>query len=174
MRVIQNKATRKLKNASPTQVLRSVPGKQLGIGNGCHGAKDRFRAGKKCSWVMEEMVRNSGAKPCKTERVLMGDERISPKKIRLLIESQGYRCALTGRPLTPDVATLDHIVPLARGGEHSISNLQVLHKDANVAKAALDQDDFIRLCRDVVAHADTGSEIGTRHPIPRCSGPVST
>ena len=70
-----------------------------------------------------------------------------------LLEHQGYRCALTDRRLTPEVASLDHIVPVRNGGEHRIENSQVLHKEVNRAKSTMSNEEFIRMCREVVRHA---------------------
>ena len=67
-----------------------------------------------------------------------------------LLEYQQYRCALTGRRLTPQTAALDHIVPVRFGGEHLIENTQVLHKDVNRAKGSLTSDEFIAMCHEVV------------------------
>ena len=69
-----------------------------------------------------------------------------------LLERQQYRCALTGRLLTPDTASLDHIVPVRCGGEHRVENTQVLHKDVNRAKTTMTNGEFIQLCREVVEH----------------------
>ena len=69
-----------------------------------------------------------------------------------LIEKQQYRCALSGRKLTPETASLDHVVPLSRGGKHDISNLQVLEHQVNTAKGTLTMDEFISLCEDVIRH----------------------
>lgn len=77
---------------------------------------------------------------------------INSANVLRLLEWQGYRCALTGRPLTPDTASLDHIVPVRDGGEHSIENAQVLHKDVNRAKSTLTHKQFVQLCREVVDH----------------------
>jgi len=70
-----------------------------------------------------------------------------------LLEWQCYRCALTNRPLTPDTASLDHIVPVRNGGKHCIDNVQVLHKEVNRAKSTMTNEEFILLCREVVEHA---------------------
>lgn len=67
-----------------------------------------------------------------------------------LLERQQYRCALSGRRLTPQTAALDHIVPIRNGGEHVMENAQVLDKQVNRAKGSLTTAEFIRLCRDVV------------------------
>lgn len=86
----------------------------------------------------EGMVRPHG--PVSTENVLR------------LLEYQQYRCALTGRELTPETAALDHIVPIRCGGQHLIENTQVLHKDVNRAKGSLTNEEFIRMCHEVVDH----------------------
>jgi 5-methylcytosine-specific restriction endonuclease McrA len=78
---------------------------------------------------------------------------VNVKSVLRLVEKQQFRCALTGRPLTPDQAALDHKVPVCRGGKHDIENAQVLHRDVNRAKGALTNEEFIQLCREVAEHA---------------------
>lgn len=77
---------------------------------------------------------------------------VTAKQILGLIEKQGYRCALSGRQLTPETASLDHIEPLSRGGTHDISNLQVVEYQVNTAKGTLTVAEFLQLCQDVVRH----------------------
>jgi 5-methylcytosine-specific restriction endonuclease McrA len=86
-----------------------------------------------------DLVKSSG--PVSTDNVLR------------LLEYQQHRCALTGRALTPETASLDHVIPIRCGGQHVIENTQVLHSDVNRAKGSLTNVAFIRLCREVVAHA---------------------
>ena len=74
---------------------------------------------------------------------------VSIETVLQLLEYQQYRCALTGRMLTPQTAALDHIVPIRLGGEHVIENTQVLHKDVNRAKGSLTSNEFIDMCREV-------------------------
>lgn len=78
---------------------------------------------------------------------------VTTSNVLRLLEWQQYRCALTGRPLLPDTASLDHITPVRRGGEHRIENTQVLHKEVNRAKATMTNEEFIQVCREVVEHA---------------------
>jgi len=77
-----------------------------------------------------------------------------------LLRRQAFRCALSGRPLTPESAALDHILPVSRGGKHSIENAQVLHKEVNRAKGTLTNEEFIQLCREVVEHVGRQEEQG--------------
>lgn len=83
---------------------------------------------------------------------LIGD--ISYHGVYALLARQEYRCALTGRHLRPEEASLDHVIPVSRHGPHRLENAQVLHKDVNRAKGARTNPEFIALCRDVVAWAD--------------------
>lgn len=53
----------------------------------------------------------------------------------------GWRCGICGRPISkkaryPDTqsVSLDHIIPLSRGGPHTYDNVQVAHWGCNVAK----------------------------------------
>lgn len=69
-----------------------------------------------------------------------------------LVERQGYRCALTDRELNPKTASLDHVIPTGKGGEHLITNTQVLHKAVNRAKGTMTNEEFVAMCREVVEH----------------------
>lgn len=69
-----------------------------------------------------------------------------------LWEKQGGVCALTGTTLVPGVnASLDHIVPKAKGGTNALDNLQWVCIPANQAKSDLSTEEFVDLCRRVVA-----------------------
>lgn len=77
-----------------------------------------------------------------------------------LLDAQDYRCALSGRVLEPANAAMDHVLPVSRGGRHSIENIQLLEKAVNRAKGTMTNDEFLAMCRDVVAWADNRS-VGT-------------
>lgn len=60
---------------------------------------------------------------------------------REIFERDGWICRLCGDPVLPFIkgkhprqATIDHIVPVSRGGEHVASNLQLAHLGCNSAK----------------------------------------
>lgn len=85
---------------------------------------------------------------------------ITPDDLRALWDAQDGRCGLTGRELVPEAGDangladdgpqLDHIVPIARGGTHDLSNLRWVCAAANRAKRDLLDDEFFALCRSVV------------------------
>lgn len=74
---------------------------------------------------------------------------VNRESVFQLLENQQYQCALTRRPLEPQTACIDHIVALSCGGEHRMSNIQILHRDVNRTKGTLSNDEFIAICREV-------------------------
>lgn len=82
----------------------------------------------------------------------IGARSITAAGLRELLVKQGYRCRLTGRDLLPEEAALDHVTPLNNGGVNDMSNVQILHCDVNQAKGTMTQEEFIEMCREVVAH----------------------
>ena len=55
---------------------------------------------------------------------------------RRVIERDGMVCQLCRLPVEPGDIHLDHIKPYSRGGETSVSNLQVTHSVCNMRKGA--------------------------------------
>jgi 5-methylcytosine-specific restriction endonuclease McrA len=80
------------------------------------------------------------------------ETRLSQKQILELLRCQDYRCALTGRLLTPETASLDHRVPLSRGGPNTMDNVIIVHRSVNRAKGTLLVEEFIAMCQEVVDH----------------------
>lgn len=66
------------------------------------------------------------------------DDAMPPKLCRLrIVERQGDKCALTGRPFTlKEKPQFDHITPLWLGGKNCESNLHAIHQDTHNAKTA--------------------------------------
>jgi hypothetical protein len=76
-------------------------------------------------------------------------QRATAAELKSIVEKQGYRCALTGRSLTPKNSELDHVVPRSKGGSNEACNLQWLHRQVNRAKGTMPQSDFIAMCQEV-------------------------
>jgi hypothetical protein len=61
--------------------------------------------------------------------------------IRYLMERDGRRCGLCHKPVRGKQGTMrgpsmDHIVPLSRGGRHELTNVHLTHLDCNLHKHA--------------------------------------
>ncbi len=64
-------------------------------------------------------------------------------------------CYLTGEPIDlQDMPrySLDHIIPLSRGGESTLENMGLALKEANQAKSDLTKEEFLALCVKVLQH----------------------
>lgn len=81
--------------------------------------------------------------------------------MRLLLEHQGHRCALTGELLTPDNAEVDHIQPIAGGGTNTMENVQIVVASVNRAKGTMAQEEFVGMCQRVARHT---ARQGDCHP----------
>ena len=78
--------------------------------------------------------------------------KITPFQFWSIAKKQKLMCPLTGRKLNGDTMSLDHIIPVSKGGNHNVSNLQFVHVDINYAKRNLLQEEFVRLCKEVSHH----------------------
>ena len=63
--------------------------------------------------------------------------------LRKLIERDGLQCAICGlvcayegNPQAPLYPSIDHIIPMAKGGGHTWDNVQVAHRQCNSYKGA--------------------------------------
>lgn len=64
-------------------------------------------------------------------------------------------CYLTGKPIDYSDGksySLDHIVPTSKGGDNSLSNLQIVTQTANRMKSDIDLDLFIKTCKEIAAN----------------------
>jgi 5-methylcytosine-specific restriction endonuclease McrA len=76
-------------------------------------------------------------------------DSVTAARLLELIESQGYRCALSGVSLTPETAVLDHKTPRSEGGAHVMSNVWFVHRDVNRAKGTMTVEAFKLMCTRV-------------------------
>lgn len=60
--------------------------------------------------------------------------RIPPEVRKYVFERDRYQCKSCGKTNLETNLTIDHIIPLARGGQNDISNLQTLCTACNQRK----------------------------------------
>jgi 5-methylcytosine-specific restriction endonuclease McrA len=108
---------------------------------------------KECSKDYRKTVRNYEKSAASTkawgernpQRVLELHARREARKIQGFVEDvdtatvwqrgQG-KCGICGEPITLEETYVDHITPLARGGEHSYANTQPAHELCNLQKGS--------------------------------------
>lgn len=93
----------------------------------------------------------------KTKTEARGED-VTAKRLKVMLEMQGYQCAISGIELTVDNIELDHIIPLAEGGDHVMSNVQLLCRDVNRMKGTLNQSEFVNMCRRIVEYQGTSGQ----------------
>ncbi len=70
--------------------------------------------------------------------------------LRDKLERQKYRCAYTGQAIRIGVnASIDHILPVARGGDNSLDNLQWTTTVANQMKLDATESEFFSAVKDI-------------------------
>ena len=77
-------------------------------------------------------------------------EKVTQGRLRQLLKSQRFRCALTGERLEPGNCSLDHILPRSRGGGHLMSNVQIVLKRANALKGTTTMEELLLTCRQIL------------------------
>jgi 5-methylcytosine-specific restriction endonuclease McrA len=99
--------------------------------------EDPTGARKYCSSVCRRAMRQMNRK-ARIRRVY-----VEPVSLAVLRRRDEGRCRICGEPVAstaqpphPSAATIDHVVALARGGEHRYRNTQLAHLRCNLAKGA--------------------------------------
>lgn len=86
----------------------------------------------------------------KAENAKESDDAITAAKLMRQLHQAGYRCALSGVSLTPKMSSLDHSIPLSKGGGHVMGNVKFVHPVINRMKGEMTDQEFIDWCRHVV------------------------
>ncbi len=86
----------------------------------------------------------------KSAAAAAGQSVVFADKLKEKFESQGGRCAYTGEPLViGQNCSLDHILPVSRGGDSRIDNLQWVTKQVNSIKRDILEADFLALIKAI-------------------------
>jgi len=64
---------------------------------------------------------------------------------KMFYDSYGKGCKYCDRKMTLRNMVCDHIIPLAKNGDSTVDNLQLICKSCNTRKGPLDEKDFIEL-----------------------------
>lgn len=75
------------------------------------------------------------------------------EQLRDLWDEQEGRCAYTGEVLVPgENASLDHRVPVTRGGSNDVSNVHWTSYRINRMKTDMTEDEFFAACKAVLTY----------------------
>ena len=101
--------------------------------------KEKIREYKK-KWALENresvlIGQRVVAHKRRLHKVNTSDGSVNKESIIYMLESQKYKCLNCGACLKTNKWEADHIVPLHKGGTHSIKNMQILCMSCNRKKA---------------------------------------
>lgn len=74
---------------------------------------------------------------------LLADKSATAKEVKAWIDSQKPICAYCSAELSENQIQLDHIMPLSKGGSHTIDNFAISCKSCNCSKGNKTLDEFI-------------------------------
>ncbi len=100
-------------------------------------------AEKRIKYEKENKGSSQARKQRRRIRKLGLDGRLSKDLVDKLLVLQKKKCPCCKKPLGSDFH-LDHIIPLALGGQHADSNMQLLRSGCNLRKHATDPIDYMQ------------------------------
>lgn len=69
-------------------------------------------------------------------RARIAGVKTEPIDRHIVFERDEWKCGICGEHVPLEQASLDHIVPLAKGGDHLYANCQTAHLKCNLSKGA--------------------------------------
>lgn len=75
-----------------------------------------------------------------------------------LAKKQKLKCAISGIKLNNDNLSIDHIIPLSKGGSSEITNLQLVEKKINLMKHDMSVRELITMCNIIIEHSKAASK----------------
>ena len=90
--------------------------------------------------------------------VVMGDvhkikrKQFTPTERTKIYNKSKGRCAICGKFIPCDSFTIDHIIPLARGGTNAMDNLQVACGVCNLIKQDILPEDLIKKLTEIILY----------------------
>ena len=95
---------------------------------------EQSRADKRAQYAASPEIYKAHARKRKAR--LRGAAVREVVHLKILYERDGGRCRICLKPCGYGVASIDHIVPIAHGGNHSYQNTQLAHLYCNISRGA--------------------------------------
>lgn len=98
-----------------------------------HAANPEPSRKRACQWAKDnpEAVRRRGRIAASRRRARLREAFVEDVDPQVVFERDEGICGICGTPVERDAFDVDHVVPLAQGGEHSYRNVRVAHPSCN-------------------------------------------
>lgn len=73
-------------------------------------------------------------------------------ELRNSVQKKSQCCAICGKPISDDEFSIDHIIPISRGGNNSIDNLRPVHRRCNTIKDNMLDDELLQHTTDILCY----------------------
>lgn len=91
-------------------------------------------------------------------------------RLKDILERDGPTCYLCGKTLDPDIkgqVTLDHVIPLTKGGPHMTENVRIACMTCNTRKGNRTLEEFFQLhCLSLTSHTDQRGKLPSTYYSP--------
>lgn len=67
-----------------------------------------------------------------------------------IAKKQKLICPFTGFKLTKENMSVDHVLPVSKGGSNHPSNIRLIHKWVNLMLGVHSDDDFLKMCQIII------------------------
>ena len=105
------------------------------MSNGTRGGGPRLRS--RCRECLRpKRSADRVMRRARLKRAGVGAERVSERDLTVLAERQNYRCACGCGASIRFTFHVEHRIPLAKGGRHTLSNLQLMTPACNLRKGS--------------------------------------
>lgn len=104
----------------------------------CPHCGHRLDPGKRkdAAYCRRECMRKARVATNDARSRVVGDGAVERISRAYIIERDGGRCHICRKKCKPSEIHLDHLIPLSKGGTHTLENLRVAHAKCNIAKGA--------------------------------------
>lgn len=120
-------------------VRKAAPTRAIYVGGPCRECGDLFVAKMSGSWPQycsercAKRNRRRRDKKARNRRIRTAATRESIDLAALALRD-GWRCHICGRRVTRKTWSMDHLVPLSDGGEHTYANVALAHSRCNAMR----------------------------------------
>lgn len=100
---------------------------------------------------------NGNSKKVLKRKGFLSDDfyKLKPSDLLGVAKRQKLLCPFTGIKLTAQNISVDHIVPLSKGGSNRVDNIRLVHNMVNRMRLEYSDEEFIQMCHQISDYART-------------------